>query len=141
MMRPQPRLAMAGPNSWPSRNGAVRFSASEASHSATVSTGSGGLMFTPAALTTMSGGPKISLTRSQAAGTAARSLRSAQTRPARPPAWPMAATAARSGSSWRASRTTRAPAAARARPAAAPMPELPPVTRATRPSSEKRLDR
>src|SRR6266702_7401858 len=59
MMRPQPWAAIAGPNSWPSRNGAVRLTSSVRSHSAWASWASGGLMFTPAALTRMSGSPNI----------------------------------------------------------------------------------
>ncbi len=57
MIRPQPLAAMGGPNRWPSRNGAVRLTAMVVSQSAMVSWPSGGLRFTPAQLTRMSGSP------------------------------------------------------------------------------------
>src|SRR5260221_12907973 len=50
MMRPQPLAAIAGPNCWPSRNGAVRFTSSERSQSSGVSSASGGLRVPPAGL-------------------------------------------------------------------------------------------
>src|SRR5438105_2042370 len=58
MIRPQPRAAIDGPNRWPRRNGAVRFTAMVRSHSAMVRSASGGRRLTPAQLTRMSGSPK-----------------------------------------------------------------------------------
>ena len=62
MIRPQPRAAIAGPNRWPSRNGAVRFTAMVRSQSASVSSASGGRRLIPAQLTRMSGSPWVAAT-------------------------------------------------------------------------------
>ena len=97
---------MAGPNRWPSRNGAVRFTAMVSSHCPVVSSPSGGRRLTPAALTTMSGSPNGAAACSAAASVAARSARSARTQAAWPPADPIAATVAASAGSPRASSTT-----------------------------------
>ncbi len=137
MMRPQPRAAIAGPNCWPSRNGAVRFTATERSHSSTLSTDSGGLRLTPAALIKMSGSPNISVICSQARLIPPRSPRSAQTRPTADPADRSSLTVSSSAAARRAASTTLAPAPASALAIALPMPELPPVTTAIRPSREK----
>ncbi len=141
MIRPQPRAAMDGPNRWPSRNGAVRFTASSSSHWPSASSPSGGRRLTPAALTRMSGSPNTAAARSAASLAAARPARSPGTQAARPPADWMAAAARASGPSRRASSTTAAPARASEQAIAWPIPELPPVTRATRPSREKSRSR
>ncbi len=136
MIRPQPRPAIDGPNRWPSRNGAVRLTASVRSHSSSVSSPSGGRRLTPAQLTRMSGSPKTAAASMAARQTSARSPRSALTHPAWQPAWASspATDASRAGS--RATSTTRAPAWARADAIPSPIPELPPVTTAIRPLSE-----
>ena len=140
-IRPQPRAAISGPNRWPSRNGAVRLTAMVVSQSAILSEPSGGRRLTPAQLTRMSGDPNAAAAPSAARSTSARSARSALTQATMAPASrsPAAATSSRSLS--RATSTTRAPARASAAAISAPIPELPPVTTATRPSSEKSCSR
>ena len=137
MIRPQPRAAIKGPNRWPSRNGAVRLTAMVRSQSAVLSSASGGRRLTPAQLTRMSGGPNAAAAASAARSTSGRSARSALTQPASPPAARSASAARPSLSASRATSTTLAPASASARAISSPIPELPPVTTATRPSSEK----
>src|SRR5580700_73449 len=68
MIRPKPRDAIDGPNRWPSRNGAVKLTASVRSQSSAVSEESGGRRLIPAQFTRMSGGPNDA-----AASSAARS--------------------------------------------------------------------
>ena len=131
MIRPQPRAAIDGPNACPSRNADVRLTSIDKSQPAAVSDPSGGRRLIPAQLTRMSGGPNGSAAATQTRATSARDERSALTHS---PSSSAAAVASREGS--RAMRTTRAPALASAEAIAAPMPELPPVTTATRPSSE-----
>src|SRR6266581_4546551 len=77
-IRPHPRAAIDGPNRWPSRNGAVRFTAM-------VSSASGGRRLMPAQLIKMSGSPKASAADRAARSAAARSPRSALTQAARHP--------------------------------------------------------
>ena len=141
MIRPQPRSAMPGPNRWPSRNGAVRLTAIVASQSSTVSDPSGGRRLIPAQFTRMSGGPNASSAPEAARATSARSARSALTHAASAPPARSDAAASSSRSASRATSTTRAPARASAAAIPAPIPEDPPVTTATRPSSEKRSSR
>jgi hypothetical protein len=89
----------------------------------------------------MSGSPNASTARAAAARTPARVLRSPLTQAARPPSAVNSSTVAVSSASLRATITTRAPARARAVVMALPMPELPPVTTATRSSSENSAER
>ena len=142
MIRPQPRAAIAGPNRWPSRNGAVRLTAMVRSQSSTLSDGSGGRRLTPAQLTRMSGAPNAAAASSAARATAARDgqVRADPGHPSRPPR------AARPPPPPAAPRPARpAPPAPRpsasARAIASPIPELPPVTTATRPASENSSSR
>src|ERR1039458_7259235 len=140
-IRPQPRAAICGPNRCPSRNGAVRLTAMVRSQSATASAPSGGRRLIPAQLTRMSGGPNAPAASSAARSTCARSASSALIQAACPPASRSPAAASSSRCSSRATSTTCAPAPASAVAIPAPMPELPPVTTATRPASEKRPSR
>ena len=135
MIRPKPRAAIAGPNRWPSRNGAVKLTATVRSQSSTLSDASGGRRLTPAQLTRMSGGPNAAASAA-ARSTCERSARSAATQATSPPAAHMVSAATVSRTWSRATSTTRAPARASARAISWPIPELPPVTTATRPSSE-----
>jgi hypothetical protein len=136
MIRPQPRAAICGPNRCPSRNGAVRLTATIRSQCSSDSEASGGRRLTPAQLTRMSGSPNAAVAADAALRTSARSDRSALTHAAEHPAShnEVAVADRRVGS--RATSTTLAPASARADAIASPIPELPPVTTATRPSSE-----
>jgi hypothetical protein len=136
MMRPQPRAAICGPNRCPSRNGAVRLTATSRSQCSSDSVPSGGRRFTPAQLTRMSGSPNAAAAADEARRTSVRSDKSALTQAAAQPAAHSEAEAADNRVGSRATRTTRAPANARADAMASPIPELPPVTTATRPSSE-----
>src|SRR5580692_10649837 len=86
MIRPQPRAAIAGPNRWPSRNGAVRLTAMVRSQSCTLSDDSGGRMLTPAQLTRMSTDPNAASASEAARPTSSRNARSAGTKATSPPA-------------------------------------------------------
>src|SRR6516164_8931531 len=136
MIRPQPRPAIAGPKRWPSRKGAVRLTAMSRSQSAAVSAASGGRTLRPAAFTTMSGSPNGPVAASAARSRPAGSARSALTQADWPPSARSHAAVSASAASPRASTTTCAPARPSAPAMARPIPELPPVTSATRPSSE-----
>ena len=136
MIRPQPRAAMPVPYRWPSRNGAVRLTAMVWSHCAWVSSGSGGRRLIPALFSRMSGSPNGTAAASAARPSSPRSARSALTHAAWHPSAPSSSTVSCRAFSPRAISTTRAPARASAPPMARPIPELPPVTTATRPSSE-----
>ena len=135
-IRPQPRAAIDGPNRWPSRKGAVRFTAMVRSHWAGVSSASGGRRLIPAQLIRMSGSPKAVVAAAAASSTAARSLRSVLTQATEHPCACSEAAASSSRPRSCATRTTCAPARASAAAIPWPIPELPPVTRATRPASE-----
>ena len=111
------------------------------SHTSSPSSLIGGRRLTPALLTRMSGSPNASTACSAAARTPARVLRSALVQAARQPSAVSSSTVAVSSASLRATITTLAPARARAVAMAWPMPELPPVTTATRPSSENSSER
>jgi hypothetical protein len=136
MIRPQPRSAMDGPNRCPSRNGAVRFTSSDRSHSAAVSSPRCGRRFTPAQFTRMSGSPNGAAASPAARATASRLLRSPLTHATVHPSAVRSAAYTASRPASLATSTTRAPARASAPAIAAPIPELPPVIRATRPSRE-----
>src|ERR1700722_3086732 len=136
MIRPQPRAAISGPNRWPSTNGAVTLTASIRSQCSSDSDASGGLRLTPAQLTRMSGSPKAAAAADAPRRTSARSDRSALTQATEHPASRSDVLAADSRVGSREMITTSAPANASAEAIASPMPELPPVTTATRPSSE-----
>ena len=136
MIRPQPRAAIAGPNRCPSRNGAVRFTATIRSQCSSDREPSGGRRFTPAQLTRMSGSPNAAAAADAPRRTSARSERSALTQAAAQPASRSDLQVAESLVGSRATITTCAPASASAEAIASPIPELPPVTTATRPSSE-----
>lgn len=112
-----------------------------ASHTSSPNSPIGGRRLIPAQLTRMSGSPYTAAACSAAARTPSRVLRSALTQAARQPSAVSSSTVAASSASLRATITTRAPARARAPAMARPMPELPPVTRATRPSSENSSER
>ena len=140
-IRPHPRAAMDGPKRWPSRNGAVRFTAMVRSHSAGVSSASGGRRLTPAQLTRMSGSPKAAAADEAARSMAARSPRSALTPSAEHPCARSEPTESVSRRASRAISTTCAPARASADAIPWPIPELPPVTTATRPASENNSPR
>src|SRR5580693_3734440 len=79
MIRPNPRAAIAGPNHWPSRNGAVRLTAMVRSQSCTLSDDSGGRMLIPAQLTRMSTDPNAASASVAARATLSRNARSAAT--------------------------------------------------------------
>src|SRR5260370_19726606 len=136
MIRPHPRVAIDGPNRWPSRNGAVRFTAMVRSHSAKVTSASGGRRLIPAQLIKMSGSPKAEAADEAARSTAARSPRSALTQAAEHPCARSEATDSSSRRESRAIRTTCAPARASAKAIPWPIPALPPVTTASRPATE-----
>src|SRR5580693_7685976 len=141
MIRPQPRAAISGPNRWPSRNGAVRLTATIMSQCSSDSAGSGGRRLTPAQLTRMSGSPNAAAAADAPRRTSARSARSALTHAAAQPASRSDLQVAESLVGSRATITTRAPASASPEAIASPIPELPPVTTATRPSSENNSSR
>lgn len=136
MIRPQPRPAIPGPNRCPSRNGAVRFTAIVASHSASDIDPSGGRRLIPAQFTRMSGSPNNPAALSAIHRTESRAARSPATQPATHPSADMRSAVPASVAAVLATSTTRAPARPSAPAIAAPMPELPPVTTATLPSSE-----
>jgi hypothetical protein len=137
MIRPQPRAAIEGPNRWPSKNGAVRLTAIVRSQSSTRSAPSGGRTLTPAQLTRMSTDPNAASASAAARATSSRNARSAATHATPEPPAAVSVSAATTSRTWsRATSTTRAPARASARAISCPIPELPPVTTATRPSSE-----
>src|ERR1700733_8084491 len=136
MIRPQPLSAIAGPNRCPSRNGAFRLTATIRSQCSSDSDSSGGRRFTPAQLTRMSGSPNEAAAADALRRTSARSDRSALTHAAAQPASRNDLQVADSLVGSRATITTCAPASASAEAIASPIPELPPVTTATRPSSE-----
>lgn len=127
---------MPGPNRCPSRNGAFRFTAIVVSQTSSPSSVIGGRRLIPAQFTRMSGSPNAAAASSAPARTPSVVLRSALTQAARQPSAVSSSTVALSSVSRRATTTTPAPARARAPVIARPMPELPPVTTATRPSSE-----
>src|ERR1700733_13055000 len=135
MIRPQPLAAIAGPKRCPSRNGAVRLTASIRSQCSSDSDPSGGRRFTPAQLTRMSGSPNAAAAADAPRRTSARSDRSALTQATLQPASRSDLAVADSRVGSRATMTTCAPASASAEAMASPIPELPPVTTATRPSS------
>src|SRR5262245_51694288 len=108
------------------------------SHPASERSASGGRRLTAAEFTRMSGSPNGSVAASAARAVAARSARSALTQAVWQPAAPSSTAAPAGAPSPLASSTTLAPARARAPAIALPMPELPPVIRATEPSSENR---
>src|SRR5580692_4239045 len=112
MIRPNPRAAIAGPNHWPSRNGAVRLTAMVRSQSCTVNDANGGRMLTPAQLTRMSTGPNAASASEAARETSERTARSALTQAAEPPPASIPAVASARRDSSRATRTTCAPARA-----------------------------
>jgi hypothetical protein len=85
----------------------------------------------------MSGSPKMADMADAAEDSEGRSAKSACIHPALPPPRWIAAAAAASLFSRRATSTTRAPARANAAAMASPIPELPPVTTAALPCSEK----
>lgn len=95
----------------------------------------------PAELTRMSGSPKTAAASSAPALIPSRVDRSALTQAASQPSAVSSPVVATSSASLRATITTRAPARASAPVMARPMPELPPVTRAVRPSREKSPER
>ena len=136
MIRPQPRAAISGPNRWPSRNGAVTLTAIIRSQCSSDSDPSGGLRFTPAQLTRMSGSPKAAAAADAPGAPRPGRHRSALTQATSQPASRSDLQVADSRVGSRATITTRAPANASAEAIASPIPELPPVTTATRPSSE-----
>ena len=112
-----------------------------ASHTVSSSSSIGGRRLIPAQLTRTSGSPKTSAARSAAVRTPSRVPRSPLTQAARQPSAVSSSTVAASSASLRATITTLAPARARAPAMPRPMPELPPVTRATRPTSENSSER
>lgn len=111
------------------------------SQTSSLSSPSGGRRLTPAELTRMSGSPKTAAACSATSVIPVRVLRSPLTQAARQPSAVSSSTVATSSASLRATITTLAPARARAPAMARPIPELPPVTRAVRPSREKRPER
>ncbi|OXY95616.1 hypothetical protein BEK98_15860 [Streptomyces diastatochromogenes] len=111
------------------------------SHTSSPSSPIGGRRLIPAQLTRMSGSPNLPAASSAAARTPSRVPRSALTQAARQPSAVSSSTVAASCASLRATTTTLAPARASAPLMARPMPELPPVTTATRPSSENSSER
>src|SRR5579863_6729200 len=136
MIRPQPRAAIAGPKRCPSRNGAVRLTAIMRSQCSSDREPSSGRRLTPAQLTRMSGSPNEAAAADAPRRTSARSERSALTQAAAQPASRSVLQVADSLVGSRATSTTCAPANASPEAIASPIPELPPVTTATRPSSE-----
>src|SRR3954470_12962373 len=135
-MRPKPRDAIAGASRRASMNGAVRFTATCASQSSSVTSSiRWRIRPTPAFATSTSTGPSSFSTSSTSCSVASRSLRSA---PAVSPRAPPAASSRASSSARAAScayaSATAAPAPASRRDSAAPMPPLAPVTSATRPA-------
>ena len=91
----------------------------------------------PAALTRMSGAPKVSMISVAARSMTAGSARSALMRSAAAPVALNSATVWSRGSGLPGEHYHLAPAPARALAMPLPMPELPPVTSASRPVSEK----
>src|SRR5690606_20201036 len=118
----QPRVARrCGSAARLTRNGAVRFTASTRSHSASSMSSTRPNWGTPATLATTSSRPWASTTPARAASTAARSVTSPAT------------TSTPSGPSPRRSNpTTVAPSSRNRSATARPMPEAHPVTKATR---------